>query len=77
MTRVYRLMMRMKEDFNKDNGFKLQSYKEEFEEASKNRLEEEYKISKENGFRPIIDKNIKGVERYFGLISEECYDDRD
>ena len=44
----------------------------EFKNAIKNRFELEYEPKSENGFIKIVDENKQGVERYFGLIEEEC-----
>ena len=44
----------------------------EFKEASKNWFELEYEPSSTNGFRKVLDYNFRGVERYSGLLSEQC-----
>ena len=44
----------------------------EFREISKNSFEPEYEPRSTNNFTRIIDENLEGAERYFGLLSEEC-----
>lgn len=50
----------------------LETKQKEFKEVSKNYFEPEFMPSKENSFVKIIDENLSGPERYFGLIEEEC-----
>ena len=46
--------------------------KEEFKEISKNWFEPEFEPSPTNGFKKIADFNQYGVDRYQGLLEEEC-----
>ena len=46
--------------------------KAEFKELSRNWFESEYEPRPENGFKKIVDYNLDGVERYSGLLAEEC-----
>ena len=48
------------------------THQAEFETINKNYIEPEYQISQENTWRKIVDENEKGVERYSGLITENC-----
>jgi len=43
-----------------------------FDKLSKNYLEPEYEVGKENGWRKVIDEGLEGVARYAGFIPEEC-----
>lgn len=52
--------------------YKLEEKKGQFAEISKNYFEKEFEPSADNGFVKIIDENYEGVQRYQGLISEEC-----
>ena len=44
----------------------------EFKGLSKNWFEPEFEPSLSNGFVKIVDDNLDGMERYSGLLSEEC-----
>ena len=46
--------------------------RKEFEKISMNYFEEKYEPGYENGFEKIIDDNVEGKERYFGLLEEKC-----
>lgn len=50
----------------------LENKRKEFLEIIKNRFEPEFEPSKGNGFYKIIDENLRGVDRFAGLIKEEC-----
>ena len=58
------------------NGeYPLPSYEEDkkkFERINQNYLEPEFEVSKENGWVKVIDENYEGIERYAGLIAENC-----
>lgn len=57
------------------NGVLLSNLKErrkEFQQLTMNRFEPEFVPSSKNGFQLIVDENLSGEGRYFGL-SEECY----
>ena len=43
-----------------------------FQEITKNSMEKEFELASDNGFSKIIDENFTGVERYQGLIRQEC-----
>jgi len=45
----------------------------ELEEITKNYLEPEFQLSRDNSFTKIIDENIAGPERYAGLLDPMCY----
>jgi len=55
----------------------LQEMRERFSNINKNYLEPEFQISPDSSFKKIMDLSLKGTERYFGLIEEECIDDSD
>jgi len=50
----------------------LEDRQEEFRKLTKNYFEPEFEPSPENGFQPVVDENMKGPERYFGLIEGKC-----
>jgi len=50
----------------------LEEKRKEFEMITRNYFEKEYEPSPTNGFSKFIDENLEGVDRYFGLISEDC-----
>lgn len=50
----------------------LDSLVRQFKQHTLNRFEPEYEPSADNGFFKIIDESHEGVERYAGLIPEEC-----
>jgi tubulin polyglutamylase TTLL1 len=50
----------------------LEERRAEFRELTKNRFEPEFEPRAGNGFQKIIDENLSGVDRYMGLIEEEC-----
>ena len=39
---------------------------------NKNYLEPEFIVSEQNGWVKVLDENYEGVDRYAGLVSEEC-----
>jgi hypothetical protein len=45
----------------------------EFEEITKNYLEPEFHLGRDNSFTKIIDENLSGPERYAGLVPATCY----
>ena len=50
----------------------LKERRKEFKQLTMNRFESEFLPSPQNGFQLIVDENISGEGRYFGL-SEECF----
>jgi hypothetical protein len=52
----------------------LEARREEFRQLTMNRFETEFEPSANNSFYPIIDENLEGTNKYFGLIPEECLD---
>lgn len=50
----------------------LRQKRKEFQKISMNYFEPEYRPSPQNGFQLIVDENVSGEGRYFGL-TEECY----
>jgi hypothetical protein len=47
---------------------------ETFKKLDQNYMEPEYEVSPDNGFKKIIDDNLKGEPRYAGYIKEHCID---
>jgi len=50
----------------------LERRKAEFADLSKNYLDPDFAPGPENGFVKVIDDNLRGTERYQGLIAKEC-----
>jgi len=50
----------------------IEKRREEFNEISKNYFEDEFLPKSSYGFYKIVDENLDGVERYSGLLAEEC-----
>ena len=65
-----------KKDVNyKDNypfKYDYEEHKAHFRKINSNYLEPELSISQKNGFRKILDENKEGIEKYSGLIPEDC-----
>jgi len=53
-----------------DFDFWIDGYKD----AVRNRIDPEYQISKNNTWIPIINENLKGSRKYFGLLRNYCID---
>lgn len=54
-------------------GKDLEELSQEFKRINRNYLEDEYKESFKNlSWERVIDENLKGSERYSGLIDDEC-----
>jgi len=69
-------LTQMSDEWSYKNGgievTNLEQRRAEFRELAKNRFEPEFEPSSKNGFQKIIDENLSGVDRYMGLIDEEC-----
>ena len=50
----------------------LNERRAEFKQITRNTFEPEFVPSAGNGFERIINENYHGIERYFGLLDEEC-----
>ena len=44
----------------------------EYRKITKNYLEPEFELSRDNSFEIIIDENLKGADKFFGFIDPEC-----
>jgi len=51
----------------------LEAKRRHFKEITRNYLEPEFVPSPDNGFSKIYDGNLEGLDRYAGLIPEECF----
>jgi hypothetical protein len=51
---------------------KLRQLKKEFDHINQNKLEPEFAIPPSNGFKLILDENLKGTARFAGLLPEGC-----
>jgi len=51
----------------------LEQKMKEFGDLSKNYLEPDFMLSRDNGFAKIIDENLSGNERYAGFFDEKCH----
>jgi len=74
MQRVLKVVESMMDSYEDDGGVDFDFWRGEYKEAVKNRIDPQYEISKENTWMPIINENLEGAEKYFGLIKEDCVD---
>ena len=68
-------LMREGKGMRSENGTFVEDLafeRKEFKEISKNWYEPEFAPRPENGFRKIVDFNEDGIDRYQGLLDEEC-----
>jgi len=75
MQRVMKVLEKMMTASEKNNNGEKIDYsfwRKEYQAASKNRLEPDYQISKDNTWLPIIDENLSGANGYYGHLSDEC-----
>jgi len=72
MQRVLDVLKKVSRESAENGVVDYVKYREDYAEASRNRFEEEYKISKDNSFKLIMDMNKKGKSAYFGHLSAEC-----
>lgn len=72
MKRLMEVMTEMQDRLQVGEDVDYEKQKAKYREASKNRLESEYEISKRNSWTLIVDENLPRVEAYFGHLSEEC-----
>jgi len=73
MTRAFNFMNNMFKNTEKEEDINYQTLREEFEtKINVNKLEPEYLIGSNNGFKLLIDKNVEGEGAYFGHLSKEC-----
>lgn len=71
MMRMLDLIRRMQEE-EKKGEVDYDKWREEYRKASINKLEPQYKISKTNSYKLIMDENLPKEKAYFGLISKDC-----
>jgi len=75
MSRILKLLKSMDEEASIIGTRDYSKWKVQYDEASMNRLEPEYKISANNSFQIIMDQNIQGPGAYFGILRDECADE--
>ena len=75
MKRVFKVILKLNERLEENENTDLTDLQEDFKSGMTNRIDLEYQISEGNSFVPIIDKNYKGADAYFGLLQDECVDD--
>jgi len=74
MQRVLKVIESMMEAYDADEDVDFDFWRVEYNEAVRNRIDPEYKISENNTWIPIVNENLEGSAKYFGLIKEECAD---
>ncbi len=72
MTRFLDVVKRMKND-PEAKSQNLAKWQEEFKQASKNKLEPQFKIPKSNTFKLILDESLPEKKAYMGYIPNGCY----
>lgn len=72
MQRVLKMIEKMMVAHDSDEDLDYNFWRKEYKEAVRNRIDPKYKISKNNTWIPIINENLKGAQKYFGLIRKEC-----
>ncbi len=73
MSRTFKFINDMLKNANKEEDINYEKMREEFElNVNVNKLEPEYVIRAENGFKLIIDRNYHDEDAYFGYLSKEC-----
>jgi len=50
----------------------IEERREEFRGLTRNWFEKEFEPSEKNTFFKIVDENLEGKERYFGLLEQQC-----
>ena len=72
MKRVLDVINRMQLEVASNKPVDYSKWRLEYQEASKNRLEPEYSLNKNNTYTLVMDENLPGEKAYFGHISAEC-----
>jgi len=50
----------------------IEERREEFRGLTRNWFEKEFEPSEKNSFFKIVDENLEGQEKYFGLLDQQC-----
>jgi len=74
MKRVFAFVKNMQERAKIEPDLDYEQLRKEFDLININKLEPEFKISPNNSFTLIMDKNIEGAGAYIGHLKEECVD---
>jgi len=75
-SRIQRLAQDFHETLKNNKEIKnLTSWKNEYVEITRNRLEPEFTISQNNSWQLILNKNLPGKSAYLGNFNEECLDE--
>lgn len=72
MQRILKLINRISRESADNGAVDYSQWRNEYAEAARNRFEDEYKISKDNSFKLIMDMNRKGKAAFFGHLDDEC-----
>jgi len=75
MKRAFAVVEKLNERLLSNQDANISDLKKLYKQEIKNRLEPEYEINKDNSFKLILDRNLKGKDAYFGLLDEACVDD--
>ncbi len=74
MQRVIKVVEKMMQDYDENGDVNNEYWRDEYTVAVKNKIDPAYKLSKANTWKPIINENFEGSQRYFGLLQRECVD---
>ncbi len=72
MKRVLNVISSIQKDLESSQVVDYKKYRQEYQEAVKNRLESEYQISPNNTWTLIMDENLSGSKAYKNYIPQEC-----
>ena len=75
MIKYYRSRLKRIFDVLKPGDHNTEELYAKYAKAALNRLEPEYEIHPDNGFKKIMDKNMLGANAYYGYLPDECVDD--
>jgi len=72
MARVVKIIKQMELEGVMEGAINYTKWRQEYTEASRNRLEPQFNISADNSFHLIMDLNKDKSEAYFGNLRDEC-----
>ena len=73
MKRVIALINRMEEEIKNDGIVDQEKWRQEYQQAVKNRIDSELEISEDNGFVLIFDETRPQDQVYLNNLPSECY----
>jgi len=72
MKRALKVIKDMQAEIVSGEPVDYHSWREDFAEALKNRIEPEFEISENNSWVKIVDENIEGTGAYMNYLPQEC-----